>query len=76
MRRLAHGIGDFGAASTTGALRVVVRVTKVTKVTKLTKLTKLTKVTKERTFMVRAHNFNPGPAGLPLPALERAQKSL
>ncbi len=26
--------------------------------------------------MARAHNFNPGPAGLPLPALERAQREL
>jgi phosphoserine aminotransferase len=33
-------------------------------------------VTKETTFMARAHNFNAGPAGLPLPALERAQQEL
>jgi phosphoserine aminotransferase len=26
--------------------------------------------------MARVHNFNPGPAGLPLPALERAQREL
>src|SRR6185436_2123515 len=26
--------------------------------------------------MARAHNFNAGPAGLPLPALERAQREL
>src|SRR5208337_5372155 len=29
-----------------------------------------------REKMARAHNFNAGPAGLPLPALERAQREL